>query len=89
MRPKSYGGSWRLPDPLPDLHPVEVGLLSCAGFSLLSVVCCVVLWLFQAGSDSTDYEVVGRISDVMIWSLIVFMGSTGLYLVWNRFVRHG
>lgn len=78
-----------MPDPPADLHPVEVGLLSCSGLSLLSVVCCVVFWFFQAGSDSVDYEYVGRVSEVMFWSLLVFMGSTGLYLVWHRFVRHG
>lgn len=70
-------------------HPVEVGLASAAGCSLLTIVICVIIQVFQSFQSEVDYQDVEKVLDVLWWSLIVLGLSTGLYLVWNRFVRHG
>jgi hypothetical protein len=89
MRPKSYGGSYRMPDPPADLHPVEVVLAACTGLSLVSIVICVFIQVVQSGSSDPDYEYVGRVVDVLWLSVVGLLISVLLYLVWSRFVRHG
>ena len=78
-----------MPDPAADPHPLEWGLLGASAFSLLIVVLCVIGWLFQSLQSDCDYQQVLVVSDVLLWALLVFLASTGLYLVWSRFVRHG
>lgn len=71
------------------LHPVEVGLAATAGFSLLTIVVCVAIHVFQSLQSDPDYSEVQKVLDVLWFSVWVLMTATGLYLVWNRFVRHG
>lgn len=71
------------------LHPVEVGIAATAGFSLLTIASCIFMLIVQAGSDSADYAEVQKVMDVLWISVWVLLTATGLYLVWNRFVRHG
>lgn len=85
------GGSYRLEDePEPaSLHPMEVVLSACTGLSLVSIVICVFIQVVQSGSSEVDYEYVGRVVDVLWLSVVGLLTSVLLYLVWNRFVRHG
>lgn len=71
------------------LHPVEVGLAATAGFSLLTIVVCVAIHVFQSLQSDPDYSEVQKVLDVLWTSVWVMLTATGLYLVWNRFVRHG
>lgn len=90
-RPKSHGGWYILqdePEPV-GLNPVEIVLLTSGGLSLLAVVCCVIMQVFQSMSSDPDYEAVGKVLDVLWWSVAGLIASVGLLLVWNRFVRHG
>lgn len=70
------------------LHPVEIVLTATAAFSILMIVVCVAILVIQAGSDP-DYAEVQKVLDVLWFFVVVLLTSTGLYLVWNRFVRHG
>jgi hypothetical protein len=72
-----------------DPHPVEVFLACAMGFSALVTAVCVVISVFQAMAESVPAGEVEKVLSVLFWSVCGLLGSTGLFLIWSRFVRHG
>ena len=86
-RPSSYGGSYRMEDPAPDLHPVQIALFTTGCLSLLGIVVNVLCQILLACSEGCDPVAADRLLDSLLLCLGVFGVSVLGLIVANLFRR--